>query len=123
MKALRALNAREREYMVKLVKAEADKQLHDISVRAQYVWSIAMLQAGLSPRTVNRVAKQFSALMEKYKEYAAEQLADEWARITLQDAGCDAPDAVKLARIRSALCDSWAGAAEYARSFDVEVEP
>lgn len=34
----------------------------------------------------------------------------------------DAPDAVKLARIRSALCDSWAGAAEYARSFDVEVE-
>lgn len=35
---------------------------------------------------------------------------------------CDAPDAVKLARIRSALGDSWAGAAEYARSFDVEVE-
>lgn len=92
MKALRAMNAREREYMVKLVKAEADKQLHDISVRAQYVWSIAMLQAGLSPRTVNRVAKQFPALMEKYKEYAAEQLADEWARITLQDAGCNVPE-------------------------------
>ena len=35
---------------------------------------------------------------------------------------CDAPDAVKLARIRSALGDSWADAAEYARSFDVEVE-
>lgn len=35
---------------------------------------------------------------------------------------CDAPDAVKLARIRSALGDSWAGAPEYARSFDVEVE-
>lgn len=35
---------------------------------------------------------------------------------------CDAPDAVKLARIRSALGDSWAGAAEYARSFDVGVD-
>ena len=34
----------------------------------------------------------------------------------------DAPDTAKLARIRSALGDSWAGAAEYARSFDVEVE-
>lgn len=34
----------------------------------------------------------------------------------------EAPDAVKLARIRSALGDSWAGAAEYARSFDVEVD-
>ena len=33
----------------------------------------------------------------------------------------DAPDTAKLARIRSALGDSWAGAAEYARSFDVEV--
>lgn len=92
MKALRAMNAREREYMVKLVKTEADKQLHDISVRAQYVWSIAMLQSGLSPRTVNRVAKRFPAAMKKYKEYAAEQLADEWARITLQDAGCNAPE-------------------------------
>lgn len=33
-----------------------------------------------------------------------------------------APDAAKLARISSALGDSWEGAAEYARSFDVEVE-
>ena len=34
----------------------------------------------------------------------------------------DAPDTAKLARIRSALGDSWAGAAEYARSFDVGVD-
>ena len=33
----------------------------------------------------------------------------------------DDPDAVKLARIRNALRDSWTGAAEYASSFDVEV--
>lgn len=32
------------------------------------------------------------------------------------------PDAVTLARIRNALRDSWAGATEYARSFDVEVD-
>ena len=40
----------------------------------------------------------------------------------IADAYSDAPDTAKLARIRSALGDSWAGAAEYARSFDVEVE-
>lgn len=33
----------------------------------------------------------------------------------------DAPDDAKIARIRSALQDSWAGATEYARGFDVEV--
>lgn len=35
---------------------------------------------------------------------------------------CDAPDAVKLARIRAALIDSWTGSTEYARSFDVGVD-
>lgn len=40
----------------------------------------------------------------------------------ISDAFGDYPDAVKLACIRNALRDSWEGAAEYARGFDVEVD-
>lgn len=51
-----------------------------------------MHQVGLSPRTMRRVQDALPAVQDKYLEYRADQLADEWARLTLQDIGVDTPE-------------------------------
>lgn len=83
--------ARERKRIAELAQKEADKERNDIATRAQYIWAMAMLQAGLAPRTVQKVCEMVPAVAEKYAEYQTESLGDLFMRETLKDRGVTMP--------------------------------
>ena len=47
----------------------ADQQKEAIAIRSQYLVFVAMLECGLSPKTVNRVAAMLSLVKDKYAHY------------------------------------------------------
>ena len=54
----------------------ADQQKEAIAIRSQYLVFVAMLECGLSPKTVNRVAAMLSLVKDKYAHYQEDDLAD-----------------------------------------------
>ena len=52
------------------------KHEDDVARRAQYLWMISMLWAGLSPKTVLRVATKLNDVTEWYKEKCADGVGD-----------------------------------------------
>lgn len=61
----------------------------DIATRAMYLVLLAMYQVGLSPKTMRKVRDAIPVVTEKYHEYKADQLADEWAHVLLEDVGVE----------------------------------
>lgn len=84
MNALIHLDQNGKKVMERRVHEAVMKERADISTRAQYVWALSMLQCGLSPRTVQRVADHFEAVLDKYMEYQTEDLGDLFMRSMLQ---------------------------------------
>lgn len=74
------------------INEQVNKEREDISKRCLYIVLLSMYQAGLSPKTMVRVQNAVPAVTEKFMEYRVEQLADEWARVTLQDIGVETPE-------------------------------
>lgn len=52
------------------------KHEDDVARRAQYLWMVAMLWAGLSPKTVLRVAGELNNVTEWYKEKCKDGVGD-----------------------------------------------
>ena len=63
------------------------KQQEDIAKRAQYCVLVAVLDAGLSPRTINRVIKCLGPVKERYGYYKKEECADYAFCHALQERG------------------------------------
>ena len=63
------------------------KQQEDIAKRAQYCCFVAMLDAGLSPRTINRVINCLGPVKERYGQYREDECADYAFCHALQDRG------------------------------------
>ena len=72
---------------MKTAMEAADKQAEDIAARAGYIWCIAALNAGISPRTLNRINKMVPEVAEKYMEYRTDELADYVCYTKLNEAG------------------------------------
>ena len=85
---MKALTTRERRIM-QVAMAEADKQSEDIAKRAQYIWAIAMIKYGKSPKTVNGVKNLVAGDAERYADYRTDKLADFAFHSKLEEAGCD----------------------------------
>lgn len=83
------MSTREQRILQTALQA-ADDQAQDIERRAGYMWSFAMLQAGLSARTVNRVAALVPEVKAIFKEYKEDKLADFAFVSKLNDAGVEA---------------------------------
>lgn len=64
-----------------------NKERDDIVIRTMYIVFIAMYQAGLSVKTIDRVQKKFNCVREEYEKYRSEKVADEWAHMYLSDKG------------------------------------
>lgn len=92
MKAHIHINAKQRQEIDRMGREAAWKEKNDIATRAQYQWGLAMLQAGLSPRTVKRVMDLLPMVGERYAEYQAQQLGDAFMQAMLGDAGVDMPE-------------------------------
>lgn len=90
MKA-RYVTAKEQRIIKAVAEDVVKKQLDDISTRCQYLWMAAMLDAGLSVKTVNKVAKVLVDVINRYGVYREEGVADYalWKR--LNDAGINVP--------------------------------
>lgn len=89
MNALIHLDQNGKKVMERRVHEAVMKERADISTRAQYIWALSMLQCGLSPRTVQRVADHFEAVLDKYMEYQTEDLGDLFMRSMLHDSGVE----------------------------------
>lgn len=85
------LTSRERQIVTKIAVDTAtrlaDEQKEAIAIRSQYLIFVAMLECGLSPKTVNRVAAMLSLVKDKYAHYNEDQLADYVFYQHLQDHG------------------------------------
>ena len=77
---LNQLNSRERQGLKKEMKRIVDAGQEDAGSRLQHLWVIAMLQAGLSPKTINRVAAILPMVCQRFAEYKTSQLADAWMK-------------------------------------------
>lgn len=95
MKAIRHITAAEKKRLREIVEEMVQAERADISQRAQYQWGMAMLQAGLRPRTVRRVMDHLPAVAQKYMEYQTEKLGDLFMRSVLADAGVEMPETEK----------------------------
>ena len=69
-------------------KIIAERQ-EDIAKRAQYCCFVAMLDANLSPRTINRVIKCLGPVKERYGQYKEDQCADLGFYMALHERGID----------------------------------
>ena len=63
------------------------KREEDIAKRAQYCVLVAMLDTGLSPRTINRVIQNLPAVKERYGHYREDECADYAFCKALQERG------------------------------------
>lgn len=92
MRAHIPINAKTNKEIKALAHGAVMEERADIATRSLYLVLLAMYQVGLSPRTMKRVQDALPVVTEKYHEYRAEQLADVWARVLLQDIGVDVPE-------------------------------
>lgn len=92
MRAHIPINAKTNKEIKALAYDAVMKERADIATRSLYLVLLAMYQVGLSPRTMKRVQDALPVVTKKYHEYRNAQLADEWARVTLQDVGVDVPE-------------------------------
>lgn len=103
MKAHITLTSRQRQEIEKFVAEllqkereslyeEVNQEKADIAKRCMFLALLTMHQIGLSARTMRKAQKALPAVTEKYMMYRDEQLADEWARLTLHDIGVETPD-------------------------------
>lgn len=85
------MTSRERKIVTKIAADTAtrlaNEQKEAIAIRSQYLIFVAMLECGLSPKTVNRVAGMLSLVKDKYAHYNEDQLADYVFYQHLQDHG------------------------------------
>lgn len=86
---LNQLNARQRGVIKKEMQQIVDKGQEDAGARLQHLWVIAMMQAGLSHKTINRVSGILPIVCAKFDEYKRAGLADKWMKAQL--AGKDIP--------------------------------
>ena len=90
MKA-RYLTAKETRVAKAVAEDIVKKQLDDIATRCQYLWMAAMLDAGLSVKTVNRVAVMLAEVVDRYGIYREEGIADYALCSRLRQAGINVP--------------------------------
>ncbi len=84
---------RDNEAIIKdLAVQAACAQLEDVGKRARYFCMAAMLNAGLSVKTVNRVVKEFWAVREKYDNAAESGVGDAMLLRDLRNAGLEVED-------------------------------
>lgn len=88
MKA-RYLTAKETRIIKQVATQEAERQMQDIAKRCQYLWMAAMLDTGLSVKTVNRVAATLTEITDRYSAYREEGVADFALYTRLKEAGVD----------------------------------
>ena len=75
------------------IKQQIAKLNDDTSKRCQYLWMAAMLNAGLSVRTIKRVRKELDDVYERYDFWHREdQCADEALVYDLRNKGLDVDD-------------------------------
>ena len=70
------INAKERKAAAQIAYELNRKHEDDVARRAQYLWMVSMLWAGLSPKTVLRVATKLNDATEWYKEKCADGVGD-----------------------------------------------
>lgn len=70
------LNTRERKTAAALAEKMIKENEHDVARRAQYLWMVSMLWAGLAPRTVMRVINELDKVTEYYSEKRADGCGD-----------------------------------------------
>lgn len=58
----------QRKRMAEIIQSEVTRQTEDVATRAQALWMAAMLNAGLSPRTVNRVMAELPEVTRRYSQ-------------------------------------------------------
>lgn len=90
MKAI-ALTSKQRQLISALAEKEFEEKINDAIVRSHYLMFAAMVEAGLSPRTVNKVADMLVEVSEKYKDYKTDQIADYAFCSRLNAAGIKVP--------------------------------
>ena len=91
MKAHFPINAKMRQELDKFAHNAVISERADIAQRAMYICLLAMDQAGLDHDTMCRVRDCVPVVTEKYAEYRNEQLADLWAKLTLDSMGVEVP--------------------------------
>ena len=91
MKAHFHVNAKMRQELEAYAHEAVLKERADIGNRAVYLVLLAMDQAGLDRDTMCRVRDCVPVVTEKYAEYRNEQLADLWAKLTLDRMGVEVP--------------------------------
>ena len=70
------INAKERKTAARIAYELNRKHEDDVARRAQYLWMISMLWAGLSPKTVLRVAGELNNVTEWYQEKCKDGVGD-----------------------------------------------
>ena len=83
------INAKERKAAAQIAYELNRKHEDDVARRAQYLWMISMLWAGLSPKTVLRVATKLNDVTEWYKEKCADGVGDFALVYELEQKGID----------------------------------
>lgn len=89
MKALIHLDQNNRKQMERRAHEAVMKERSDIAKRSLYLVLMACYQVGLSPRTLRKIQDALPVVTERYSDYRTENLADVWARATLQGIGID----------------------------------
>ena len=75
MKA-RAFTANQRRVMAEVIQKEVERQTEAVATRAQALWMAAMLNGGLSARTVNRVLGELQFVVNQYGAGAKDVVSD-----------------------------------------------
>lgn len=70
---------------------QVEQRMQDNAVRALYLVLLACRAIGLSTRTLRRIQEALPEVAERYRSARNDELADEWARLTLKNAGIDLP--------------------------------
>lgn len=87
MRAVITLDANSKKVIDRQIQEAVNRERQDIGKRCLYLTLLACWQVGLAPRTLRKIQAALTPVSEKYKEYRADQLADLWAQITLQEMG------------------------------------
>lgn len=86
------INSQMKQDLEKIAQERFRAYEQDNTTRCTYLWCLACLQAGLSPRTIRRIMQYLPAVSEKYADYKSEALGDLYARLTLASAGLELPE-------------------------------
>lgn len=91
----RRMIARDHQKIIKEMAVEgACDQLADVAARAQYLWMAAMLNVGLSNRTIKRVMNQLPEVYARYGDACDDGVGDAMLLRDLRSHGIEvkAPD-------------------------------